>query len=70
MPPYLFLIYLFLCLMVALLGCKSRLGFLRSFLFSVILTPFVMTIFLLILAAFGPEKKTTGRMDDARKENA
>lgn len=57
MSPMIILLYLLLCTMVALLGSRSRLGFLRSFFFSIMLTPFLVTIFLLILSAIEPEKK-------------
>jgi hypothetical protein len=47
MSPILVLIYLGICLPVAIVGTGSRLGFLGTYLFSVLLTPLVM-IFLLM----------------------
>jgi len=41
--------------MVAMLGYKTRLGFFRSFLYSILLTPFLVTLFLLILSTLEPE---------------
>lgn len=49
MSPIVVVSYLALCIMVGFLGKSSRLGFFRSFLFSLVLTPIFMTLFLLIL---------------------
>jgi hypothetical protein len=49
-------IYLSLCLMVALLGRKTKLGFFRGFLFCVMLTPFAMMFYLLIFTTLDPEE--------------
>lgn len=42
-------IYLVLCVLVGMLGIGTRLGFFRCFLFSVLLTPFPVTIALLLI---------------------
>jgi hypothetical protein len=47
--------YLVLCFMVALLGRRSRLGFFRGFLFSIMLTPFLITLYLLIFMSMESE---------------
>ncbi|WP_306602442.1 hypothetical protein [Azonexus sp.] len=49
-------IYLSLCVMVALLGRKTKLGFFRGFLFCVMLTPFAMMFYLLIFTTLDPEE--------------
>ena len=55
MSPLVIAGYLILCFMVAMLGYKTRLGFFRSFLYSILLTPFLVTLFLLILSTLEPE---------------
>lgn len=70
MSPIIIAIYLVLCFMVGLLGYRTRLGFFRSFLFSVLLTPFVITIFLLILTTLGPEPKTGANSGATGNKNA
>ena len=69
MSPAIIVLYLVLCVMVSLLGSHTRLGFLRSFFFSVMLTPFLVTIFLLILATIEPEKKEITDSPKPRKTN-
>lgn len=49
--------YLFLCLLIGLLGRRSRLGFFRSVLFSIMLTPFVVMLYLLLFAAVEAEDR-------------
>lgn len=44
-------LYVVLCLIVGLLGRKTRLGALRSALLSFLLTPLVIFIYLLLFAA-------------------
>lgn len=51
--------YLTLCFLVALLARRSRLGFFRGFLFSVMMTPFIMLLFMLILNSLESEAKKT-----------
>ncbi len=51
-------IYVVLCVMVAVLGRHARLGFLRSLLLSFLLTPLVMMIYLLLFAAIEPHRKS------------
>lgn len=70
MSPLVIAGYLILCFMVALLGQKTRLGFFRSFLFSIMLTPFLVTLFLLILSTLGPEKKKSLDSAEAEKSNS
>ena len=69
MSPIIIGIYLVLCFMVGLLGYRTRLGFFRSFLFSLLLTPFVITIFLLILTTLGPEPKRGSTPGAAENKN-
>lgn len=47
--------YLSLCLMIGILGRRTRLGFFRSFLFSIIVTPVVILLYLLLFAAVDAE---------------
>ena len=51
MTPFTIVAYLLLCVMVALLGRRSRLGFFRGLLFSVMLTPLVIMLYLLIFGS-------------------
>lgn len=51
MTPFAIASYLLLCVMVAVLGRRSRLGFFRCLLFSVMLTPFVIMLYLLIFGS-------------------
>jgi len=57
MIPIIIYVYLILSFMVALLGRRTRLGFFRGFLFSIMLTPFVIMFFLLISSALESEAK-------------
>ncbi len=50
-------IYAALSLMVAYLGHRSRLGFIRTLLLCFLLTPFVMLVYLLLFASIGHEAK-------------
>lgn len=50
-------IYLVLCLVVGYLGRKSKLGMMRSLLMSVLLTPLVMFIYLLLFASIENEPR-------------
>ena len=47
--------YLSLCLMLGILGRRTRLRFFRSFLFSIIVTPLVILLYLLLFAAVDAE---------------
>lgn len=47
--------YLSLCLMIGILGRRTRLGFFRSLLFSIIVTPVVIMLYLLLFAAVDAE---------------
>lgn len=47
--------YLLLCFMVALLGRRSRLGLFRGVLFSIMFTPFLVTLYLLIFETMESE---------------
>lgn len=51
MTPFSIAVYLLLCVMVAALGRRSRLGFFRGLLFSVMLTPLVIMLYLLIFSS-------------------
>lgn len=50
------IVYLILCLMVAILSRKTRLGFFRGLLFSFIFTPFLMVLYLLIFSGLESDK--------------
>lgn len=52
----LFIVYLVLCLMVAILARKTRLGFYRGFLFSIMITPFLLALYLLIFSTLESDK--------------
>ena len=67
MSPLIIAGYLTICFMVAMLGYKTRLGFFRSFLFSILLTPFLVTLFLLILSTLEPEAKDAESQDETGK---
>lgn len=54
MPNFL-LIYAVLCAVVAILGRKTRLGALRTLLLSLLLTPFVTFVYLLLFASIDSE---------------
>ncbi len=56
MLPFI-LAYLILCLMVAILGWRTRLGFFRSFLFSIMLTPVLIMLYLLIFTTLDAEAR-------------
>ncbi|MBS4098542.1 MAG: hypothetical protein KGZ83_17095 [Sulfuricella sp.] len=49
--------YLILSFMVALLARRTPLGFFRGFLFSVMMTPFLILLFLLILTSLDSKTK-------------
>ncbi|OGA14921.1 MAG: hypothetical protein A3G25_06325 [Betaproteobacteria bacterium RIFCSPLOWO2_12_FULL_63_13] len=49
--------YLVLCLMVAILGRRTRLGFYRSLLFSIMVTPIVIMLYLLLFATVDAETR-------------
>ncbi|MFC4159118.1 hypothetical protein [Chitinimonas lacunae] len=53
--PVPFVLYLALCAMVAYLGRQSQLGFFRCFLFSVIVTPVIMLLYLLMFVSLETE---------------
>ena len=55
-----FVIYLVLCLMVALLGYRTPLGFFRGFVFCVMLTPFVVMLYLLIFTSLSRREESGG----------
>jgi len=57
MVPIFTSIYMILCVMVAILGRKTRLGFFRSFLFSVMLTPILIMLYLLIFLTVESEAR-------------
>lgn len=55
MMPLSAIAYLALCLMIGILGRRTRLGFFRSFLFSIVVTPVVIMLYLLLFAAVEAE---------------
>ncbi len=55
MAPLTVIFYLCLCIMIGILGRRTRLGFFRSFLFSIIVTPVVIMLYLLLFAAVDAE---------------
>ena len=57
MSPIVIFSYLVLCLMVALLGRRTRLGFFRSLLYSIMLTPFLIMLYLLIFTTIDTEAR-------------
>lgn len=57
MTPIIIFAYLTLCLMVAMLGRRTRLGFFRSLLYSVMLTPFLIMLYLLIFTTIETEAR-------------
>ncbi len=67
MHPILLAVYLILCIMVGLFGRSSRLGFFRSFFFSVLLTPFLVTLVLLIISTLDVNPKGRPQSADANK---
>lgn len=60
MLPIIIIVYLILSFMVALLARRTQLGFFRGFLFSIMLTPFLIMLFLLI---FGSLESETRKVD-------
>lgn len=57
MHSYALIGYMLLCLMVALLGRKSKPGFFRTLVFSIMLTPLVMMLYLLIFTNLQAESR-------------
>jgi len=57
MVPMSIVSYLVLCLMVAILGRRTRLGFYRSLLFSIMVTPIVIMLYLLLFATVDAETR-------------
>ena len=57
MVPMSIVSYLILCLMVAILGRRTRLGFYRSLLFSIMVTPIVIMLYLLLFATVEAETR-------------
>ena len=57
MAPLIIFAYLTLCLMVAILGRRTKLGFFRSLVFSVMLTPFLIMLYLLIFTTIETESR-------------
>lgn len=63
MVPLSAIAYLSLCLMIGILGRRTRLGFFRSFLFSIIVTPVVIMLYLLLFAAVDAEAQEKTKKD-------
>ncbi|MFJ9449142.1 MULTISPECIES: hypothetical protein [unclassified Herbaspirillum] len=55
--PIAFLIYLVLCVLVAFVARRSRLGSLRTLLLAFLLTPLVAFIYVLLFAAIDDKSK-------------
>jgi RsiW-degrading membrane proteinase PrsW (M82 family) len=55
--PIAFFIYLVLCLLVAFIARKSKLGSLRTLLVAFLLTPLVAFIYVLLFAAIDDKSK-------------
>lgn len=55
-------VYLSLCIMVAFLGRKTKLGFFRGFLFSFMLTPLAMMLYLLIFTTLTHDEDVRSQM--------
>lgn len=53
--------YLLLSFLVAILARRSKLGFFRGFLFSIMMTPFIVLLVLLILNSLEADPKKTER---------
>ena len=53
--------YLSLCLMIGILGRRTRLGFFRGFLYSIIVTPVVIMLYLLLFATMNAEAQQETR---------
>ena len=53
--------YLSLCLMIGILGRRTRLGFFRGFLYSIIVTPVVIMFYLLLFATMNAEAQQETR---------
>ena len=66
MPALVIAVYLVLCLLVGILGRGTRLGFFRCFLFSVLLSPFPVTLALLLINTLGATKSELPRADRER----
>lgn len=69
MPLLFIAIYLVLCVLVGLLGRGTRFGFYRCFLFSVLLTPFPVTVALLLISTVDAGAKEIRRADGEREPN-
>jgi hypothetical protein len=55
--PHALTLYLILALVVGYLGRRTRLGALRSFMLSILLTPLIVFIYLLLFAAIDGEAR-------------
>ncbi|WP_050478875.1 hypothetical protein [Herbaspirillum rhizosphaerae] len=56
--PIAFLIYVVLCLLVAFIARRSKLGSLRTLVLAFLLTPLVAFIYILLFAALDDKSKT------------
>lgn len=64
MVPATAIAYLTLCFLMGILGRRTRLGFFRSFLFSIMVTPIVIMLYLLM---FGATEAEARARDEANK---
>lgn len=67
MVPLSIVSYLVLCVMVAILGRRTRLGFYRSLLFSIMVTPVVIMLYLLVFATVDAEARAE---EETKKDGA
>ena len=63
MVPLSVVAYLALCFLIGILGRRTRLGFFRSFLLSIIVTPVVIMLYQLLFAAVDAEAQERTKKD-------
>ena len=63
-------IYVVLCLMVAYMGRRTRVGFYRTLLFSLMLTPMIVMVYLLIFETVETERRRNEDRDRAKMLDA
>jgi len=68
MIPIAATVYLVLCLMVGIFGMGTQLGFFRTVFFSIMVTPFVVMVYLLLFAKLDAEKER--EREQARKRRS
>lgn len=68
MIPLAAIVYLVLCLMVGIFGSRTQLGFFRSIFFSVMVTPFVVMVYLLLFAKLDAEREREREREKEREQ--